>query len=117
MIDLESDPDIVRPLMKKAIADAGPEALDDILDALASLGKRAVPRLIEALEHEEVRGKAAAIIVCHNHPSSDPTPSPEDVKVTELIRQAGSILDIELLDHIVIGRQRFVSLKERGLGF
>ena len=67
---------------------------------------------------EAVKRKAAAIIVCHNHPSSDPTPSPEDVKVTELIRQAGDILDIPLLDHVIIGApQRFVSLKERGLGF
>jgi DNA repair protein RadC len=66
---------------------------------------------------EAVKRKAAAIIVCHNHPSSDPTPSPEDVKVTELIRQAGDILDIQLLDHVIVGRQRFVSLKERGLGF
>lgn len=58
-----------------------------------------------------------AIIVLHNHPSGDPTPSPEDVKTTEQLRQAGEVLDIELLDHIIIGHHRFVSLKERGLGF
>lgn len=58
-----------------------------------------------------------AIIVVHNHPSGDPTPSPEDVRTTEQLRKAGEILDIELLDHIVLGQQRFVSLKERGLGF
>lgn len=64
-----------------------------------------------------IKDSAAAIIVAHNHPSGDPSPSPEDVHVTRQIRQAGDLLDIDLLDHIVIGRQRYVSLKERGLGF
>ena len=66
---------------------------------------------------EALRRNAPAIIVFHNHPSGDPSPSPEDVSVTHNMVAAGTILDIELLDHIVIGRQRFVSLKERGLGF
>ncbi len=64
-----------------------------------------------------IRRNAAAIIVVHNHPSGDPSPSPEDVRVTREIHKAGRLLNIELLDHIVIGHQRFVSLKERGLGF
>lgn len=58
-----------------------------------------------------------AVVVVHNHPSGDPTPSPEDVRTTDQLRRAGELLDIELLDHIVIGHQRYVSLKERGLGF
>jgi len=58
-----------------------------------------------------------AIIVAHNHPSGDPTPSPEDVEATEQLRLAGELLDIELVDHIVIGEHRFVSLKEQRLGF
>jgi DNA repair protein RadC len=66
---------------------------------------------------EAIRRNAAAIIVAHNHPSGDPTPSPEDVAVTRNIIQAGQLLDIEVLDHVVIGQQRFVSLKERGLAF
>ncbi|MBA3533118.1 MAG: DNA repair protein RadC [Ardenticatenales bacterium] len=66
---------------------------------------------------EAIRCNAAAIIVAHNHPSGDPTPSPEDIRVTRDIRQAGELLDIQLLDHIVIGAQRWVSMKERGLGF
>lgn len=69
------------------------------------------------LFREAIRQNCAAIIVAHNHPSGDPTPSPEDVKVTEQIVAAGRILDIEVLDHLVIGQQRYVSLKERGLGF
>ena len=56
-----------------------------------------------------------AIIIAHNHPSKDPTPSPEDVAITRQLSQAAKLLDIELLDHIVIGGERFVSLKERGL--
>ena len=70
------------------------------------------------LFREAVRHNAAAIILAHNHPSNDPTPSPEDVRVTEAIVKAGRLLDIDVLDHLVIGGpERFVSLKERGLGF
>lgn len=53
------------------------------------------------------------VIICHNHPSGDPTPSPEDITVTEQLVQAGRQLDIELVDHLIIGNQRFISLKER----
>ena len=53
-----------------------------------------------------------ALILCHNHPSGDPAPSPEDIKATRQLVEAGRILDIELVDHLVIGHQRFVSLKE-----
>lgn len=60
---------------------------------------------------------ASAVIIAHNHPSGDPTPSPDDVAVTRAIVQAGKLLDIAVLDHIVIGIDGFVSLKERGLGF
>ena len=56
-----------------------------------------------------------SIIISHNHPSQDPTPSPEDSAITREIAQAGKLLGIELLDHVVIGGERFVSLKERGL--
>jgi DNA repair protein RadC len=66
---------------------------------------------------EAIKANCAGIIVAHNHPSGDPTPSPEDISVTEQIVAAGKLLDIEVLDHLVIGHQRYVSLKERGLGF
>jgi DNA repair protein RadC len=66
---------------------------------------------------EAVRKNASAIIVIHNHPSGDPTPSPDDVAVTRAIVQAGKLLDIDVLDHLVIGQGKWVSLKERGLGF
>jgi DNA repair protein RadC len=60
---------------------------------------------------------ASAIVIVHNHPSGDPTPSPDDVAVTRAIVQGGKLLDVEVLDHLVIGQGRWVSLKERGLGF
>ncbi len=66
---------------------------------------------------EAIKANCASLIVLHNHPSGDPTPSPEDVAVTAQIVEAGKLLDVEVLDHLIIGRQRFVSLKERGLGF
>ena len=68
------------------------------------------------LFREAVRENCPAIIVVHNHPSGDPDPSPEDIAVTEQIVAAGRVLDIEVLDHIIIGGQRYVSLKERGVG-
>jgi DNA repair protein RadC len=72
---------------------------------------------VSEIFREAIRENATALIVAHNHPSGDPTPSPEDVQVTRSIVQAGMMLGIDVLDHIVIGHQRFVSLKERGLGF
>ena len=66
---------------------------------------------------EAVRVNAAAIIVAHNHPSGDPTPSIEDVRVTEQIVAAGKLLEIEVLDHLVIGERKIVSLREKRLGF
>lgn len=65
-----------------------------------------------------IRRNAPQIIIAHNHPSTDPTPSPEDVTVTRLLVQACKVMDITLLDHLVIGSDgRWASLKERGLGF
>jgi DNA repair protein RadC len=66
-----------------------------------------------------IRRNAAAVIIVHNHPSGDPTPSPDDGAVTRAIVQAGKLLDVEVLDHMVIGQGqgKWVSMKERGLGF
>jgi len=65
-----------------------------------------------------VQRQAASIIVVHNHPSADPSPSPDDVVVTRALVQAGNLLDITVIDHIIIGgTEGWVSLKERGLGF
>jgi DNA repair protein RadC len=66
---------------------------------------------------EAVRQNAPSIIVVHNHPSGDPAPSPDDVALTKTLNEAGKIMQIELLDHIVIGDRRFASLNQLGLGF
>jgi len=66
---------------------------------------------------EAVKDNAVSIIIAHNHPSGDPTPSAEDITVTGEFVAAGRLLDIAVLDHLVIGKQRWVSMRERGLGF
>jgi DNA repair protein RadC len=76
----------------------------------------AMVRVGELFRHAIVQG-AISIIVAHNHPSGDPTPSPDDISLTRGIVQAGKLLDITVLDHIIIGSDRFKSLKEGGLGF
>jgi DNA repair protein RadC len=72
---------------------------------------------VSELFRDAVRENCPALIAVHNHPSGDPTPSPEDIQITEQMVKAGKLLDIEVLDHVIIGRQGFISLKERGLGF
>lgn len=72
---------------------------------------------VAELFREAIRHNSTALIMAHNHPSGDPTPSPEDVRVTRQIVEAGNMVDIEVLDHLIIGQGRYVSLKERGLGF
>lgn len=62
-----------------------------------------------------ILANSASIILSHNHPSGDPTPSPEDVSLTRKLCEAGKILDIIVLDHVIIGDNRFISLKERGV--
>jgi len=66
---------------------------------------------------DAIRRNSAALIVAHNHPSGDPTPSPEDILVTRQIVEAGKLLDIDVLDHLILSHSRYVSLRERGLGF
>ncbi|MCM3632448.1 MULTISPECIES: RadC family protein [Paenibacillus] len=61
-----------------------------------------------------IRISSASIICLHNHPSGDPTPSSEDIQITQRLAEAGSLLGIEILDHLIIGDGKFVSLKEQG---
>ena len=66
---------------------------------------------------KQAEEKNFGIIVVHNHPSGDPTPSPDDVALTRAVVEAGRLLDVEVLDHLVVGQRGWVSLKERKLGF
>ncbi len=88
-------------------------AIDDLYRGSVSSAQVRVGEIFKSA----IRKNASAVIVVHNHPSGDPTPSPDDVALTRAIVQAGKLMDIEVLDHLVIGSARFVSLKERGLGF
>ncbi|WP_315078390.1 DNA repair protein RadC [uncultured Clostridium sp.] len=63
---------------------------------------------------EAVNKSSAKIIISHNHPSGDPTPSKEDINITLRIKECGEIMGIQLLDHIIIGKNGFISLKEKG---
>ncbi|CAH1215675.1 hypothetical protein PAECIP111893_04002 [Paenibacillus plantiphilus] len=61
-----------------------------------------------------VKRSAASVICVHNHPSGDPTPSPEDIQLTKRLVESGSIVGVDVLDHLVLGDGRFMSLKEQG---
>ncbi|TLM97475.1 hypothetical protein FDZ73_24970, partial [bacterium] len=62
-----------------------------------------------------IKKSAAALILVHNHPSGDPSPSREDIDVTRRLAEAGKLLGIEILDHVIIGDLKYVSLKEKGI--
>jgi len=64
---------------------------------------------------EAIIHNSASVVLAHNHPSGDPEPSEEDIKITERLVESGKILGIEVIDHIVIGKTNFASFKERGL--
>lgn len=64
-----------------------------------------------------VRHKAASLIVAHNHPSGDPTPSPQDLELTKILVEASRLMNIPLNDHVIIGQQRYVSLRQQGFNF
>lgn len=69
------------------------------------------------LFRDAVREMASGIVICHNHPSGDPTPSPDDLHLTAEALAAGRLLDIDVLDHVVVGGDGFVSLRDRGVAF
>jgi DNA repair protein RadC len=72
------------------------------------------PVRVGEVYREAIRRQAAAVIVAHNHPSGDPSPSGDDLRITADLADAGRLLDIELLDHLVIGHDRWVSLRAAG---
>jgi DNA repair protein RadC len=72
---------------------------------------------IGELFKDAVRLDAAGLILVHNHPSGDPTPSPDDLHLTAETLAAGRLLDVQLLDHLVIGHDAYVSMRDRGIAF
>lgn len=64
---------------------------------------------------EAIKLSSASVILCHNHPSGDPTPSKEDILITKRLKECGTLLGIEVLDHVIIGNKAYVSLKEKGI--
>lgn len=86
----------------------------DIVDVYKGSVNASMIRISEVFRTAIVKN-APAILVAHNHPSGDPTPSPEDLAVTRAMVDAGKLLDIEVLDHLIIGASGFVSLKSKGL--
>jgi DNA repair protein RadC len=102
-----------RETLKCVCLDSKARILKHATVAVGSLNTNSVhPREIFQLAIEE---NAAAIVLVHNHPSGDPTPSRLDIAMTGRLSKAGRLLGIEVLDHIVIGDGRYVSLKEEGL--
>src|SRR5947209_1854427 len=97
--------------MRILILDTKNQVIDNISRYQGTVNS-SVLRAAEIFRPAVIRN-CPGVIVCHNHPSGDPTPSPEDIAVTEQLVEAGKVLDIDLLDHLVIGNHRFVSLKER----
>lgn len=65
--------------------------------------------------NEAVKYSASKIVICHNHPSGDPTPSKEDINLTKRIRECGTLMGIELLDHVIIAKNGYFSMKEKGI--
>lgn len=64
---------------------------------------------------EALKKSSSSIIICHNHPSGDPTPSKEDINITIRLKECGKIMGIDLLDHLIIGKNKYISLKEKGI--
>jgi DNA repair protein RadC len=93
---------------KNLVLDASPIYRGNVSAALVRVGE---------LFAEPIRRHAAGMILVHNHPSGDPTPSPDDLHLTAETVAAGRLLDVDVLDHIVLGNGQWVSMRDRGVRF
>jgi DNA repair protein RadC len=105
--------ELAQEQLRAVLLDTGNRVLATCLVYQGGLNATVI-RLADCYREAVARG-AAAVILVHNHPSGDPTPSTEDVRLTAEAARAGELLGVELLDHLVIGRSGHVSLRERGL--
>ncbi len=119
------DPQGVVRAVRKTIKDKAKEHFKLILlntrNKIIGLSTVSIGTLNASLVHprevfkDAIRHSASSVVVAHNHPSGNPEPSDEDVKITRRLVESGKILGIEVLDHIIIGKDAFVSLKTKGL--
>ena len=100
--------------LRVVLLDTRNRVVDEVMIYQGSVHTAAVARMAE-LFRDAVIANAPNIVLVHNHPSGDPSPSPEDVKLTKDAAQAAQLLSIDILDHVIIGDGRFVSLKEQGV--
>ncbi len=101
--------------LRAILLDTRHRVLEIVTVAVGSLNAASVR--MGDMFREAVRSNASALIAVHNHPSGDPTPSAQDIAITRKMVETGELLGVKVLDHLVIGRGRWVSLKERGMGF
>jgi DNA repair protein RadC len=105
--------DVKKEHLKSLLLDAKNRVLKVVTVSIGILDSSLVhPREVFK---DAILASAASLIVAHNHPSGDPTPSLEDKRITQRLAETGQIIGIELLDHVIIGDNRWVSLKERGV--
>jgi DNA repair protein RadC len=102
--------------LKAILVDTRNRVIGDVIELYKGSINFTSVRIAEIFK-PAIQRNAASIILVHNHPSGDPTPSPDDLALTKGVREAGKLLDIELLDHLIIGQGRYVSMKEKKLGF
>lgn len=118
-----TDPAKVYKLIKSRLKDLSKEHfyLITLNSRNWSVAETSVGTLNASLVHprevfaEAIKNKAAQVIVAHNHPSGDPEPSEDDITITKRLVKAGEILGIEVLDHIIVAKDRFLSFKEQNL--
>lgn len=102
-----------REIVKLLILDSKNRLIKDIIISEGTINTSLMPTreiFVNSLKYEAVN-----IIILHNHPSGDPTPSAEDIRTTKKLWEAGNLIGIQLMDHIIIGDNRYISLKEQGL--
>lgn len=119
------NPWLVYQLLKEEFASQKQEhfivVLQDVRGCLICYEAVAIGTLTETLVHPRevfypaIRNNAASILIAHNHPSGDPEPSKEDIAVTEMLCEAGTLMNIPVLDHLILTATRFISLRQHGL--
>ncbi len=104
---------LTRELVMLLMMDSKNKIIKDMIISEGTVNTSIMPTrevFVQAIKYEAVN-----IILLHNHPSGDPTPSAEDIRVTKKLSEAGNLIGISLMDHIIIGDNRYISLKEQGL--